>query len=83
MRLCKSFIDRIIALFGVTIIGSQSNEDGDVNGKKPIGLECQNNNTLFFLYISLQDYDVKMPYVTFYHEDVNTRQGLSFLFPEL
>ena len=37
----------------------------------------------FFLYISLQDYDVKMPYVTFYHEDVNTRQRLSFLFPEL
>ena len=37
----------------------------------------------FFLYISLQDYDVKMPYVTFYHEGVNTRQRLSFLFPEL
>ena len=84
LRLCKSFIDRIIALFGVTMVGSQSNEDGNVNenGKKPIGLECQNSNTLF-LYILLQDYDVKMPYFTFYHEDVNTRQRLSFLFPEL
>jgi len=46
LRLCKSFIDRIIALFGVTMIGSQRNEDGDVNenGKKPIGLKWQNNN---------------------------------------
>ena len=48
MRLCKSFIDRIIALFGVTIIGSQSNEDGDVNGKKTNSFRMSKQQHAFF-----------------------------------
>ena len=41
---------------------------------------------LVFLYISLallHDYDVKMPNSSRFVEDVNTRQRLSFPFPEL
>ena len=57
-----------------TSIGSLSNYDGDVNesGKKPVGLDWQNNNfarcITLFLYISLSslhDYDMKMPNFTF------------------
>ena len=55
------------------ILGSLSNDDGDVNknGKKAIGLDWQ-TTTLYvyhaFLYISLPSlhyYDVKMPIFTF------------------
>ena len=54
------------------IIGSLSNDDGDVNenGKKAIGLDRQNNiaRVSRFLYIffpSLHDYVVKMPNFTY------------------
>ena len=57
------------------ILGSLSNDDGDVNenGKKAIVLDCGQNNNFaraprFFLYISLpslHDSEVKMPNFTF------------------
>ena len=78
----QKFIDRINALFGVTMIGSSSNDDRDLNerGKKSKRFRMSKQQHAFFLYISLQEYDVKMPYFTFYQEDVNTRQRLSFYF---
>ena len=57
--------------------------------KKTIGLNWQNNNfarASRFLYISLQslhDYHVKVAHFSRFVEDVNTRQRLSFSFPEL
>ena len=70
-------------------LGSLSNDDGDVNenGKNAVG--STSKKQLFrcimpFLYISLPsllDYDVKMPF--FFLKNVNTRQRLSFSFPEL
>ena len=57
--------------------------------KKPIGLNWQNNNfarASRFLNISLQsmhDYHVKVTHFSRFVEDVNTRQRLSFSFPEL
>ena len=84
--MCKSFIDRIIALFGVTIIGSQSNEDGDVNenGKKSISLDWQNKfarASRFFVHFIAVVARLRreMPFFTFYREDVNTRQRLSII----
>ena len=55
------------------IIGSLSNDDGDVNenGKKAIGLDRQRNNiarvSRFFVHFfpSLHDYVVKMPKFTY------------------
>ena len=62
--------------------GGLSNDDGDAN-------ENGKTTTLHvhhaFLYISipsLHDYNVKVPKFTFV-EDGNTRQQLSFSFPEL
>ena len=54
-------------------LGSFSNDDGDFNenGKKTIGWDWQNNNSVHasrFLYLSLpllNDYDVKLPNFTF------------------
>ena len=69
-------------------IGSLSNDnaDGNENGKKGIGL-ISKTTTLHvhhaFLYISLpslHDYNVKVPILP---NDGNTRQELSFSFPEL
>ena len=57
--------------------------------KKTIGLNWQINNfarASRFLYISLQslhDYHVKVAHFSRFVEDVNTRQRLSFSFPEL
>ena len=53
-----------------TLLGSLSNDDGDVNenGKKAVGLFSKTTTLHAFLYISLpslHDYDVKMPNFTF------------------
>ena len=72
------------------VISEKSNEDGDCreNDNKAIGLDWQNNNFArqhAFLYIalaSLHDGNVKVPKFTFCR-GINTRQQLSFSFPEL
>ena len=75
------------------IIGSFSKDDsdGNRNGKKAIKQQFCSYMTflcLFFFFVvfvflpSLHDYDMKMPNFTFV-EDVNTKERLSFYFPEL
>ena len=72
-------------------IGRLSNDDGDINdnGKKAIGLDWQNNNsctciTLFCTYFSRRcTTTVGKCLISRFVEDGNTRQQLSFSFPEL
>ena len=75
----------------ILILGSLSNDDGDVNknGKKAIGLVWQNNNFarasrifVHFLTITAR-LRCENALISRFVEDVNTRQRLPFSFPEL
>ena len=62
----------------------------DVSGKKAVGLDWQNKNfaraSRFFGHFflpSMHDYNVVVPTNSRFVEDLNTRQRLSFSFPEL
>ena len=73
------------------LLGSLSNDDGDVNKNvtKATGLDWQNNKfpraTRFFVPVfslpSLHDYDVKLP-ISRFLKDVNAGQRLSISFAE-
>ena len=49
----QKFIDRINALFGVTMMGSSSNDDGDVNekGKKSKRFRMSKQQHAFFFFV--------------------------------
>ena len=69
---------------------SHGDGDGNRNSKNAIGLDWQNNNIIlhmghaFCTFLCCQDCDGKMPnIISLFVEDVNTRERLSFPFPEL
>jgi len=66
------------------VIREKSNDDGDCreNDNKAIGLDWQNSAFLYISLPSLHDGNVKVPKFTFCR-GVNTRQPLSFSFPEV
>ena len=86
---------RCTTLSNVRIIlilrGSLSNDDGDVNenGTKTIGLDWQNNNFarasrfLVHFFAVTARLRCENALISRFVEDVNTRQRLSFSFPEL
>ena len=91
MASCKNdFLCTLHRLIQVLLLRRLSNDysDGNKYGKKAIGLDNQNNKfervLRFWVHFlpSLHDYGVKVPSFCFL-EDVNTRQHLSFFFPEL
>ena len=75
----------------ILILGSLSNDNGDVNknGKKAVGLDWQNNifarASRFFVHFLTVTARLRCEnaFISRFVEDVNTRQRLSFSFPEL
>ena len=73
------------------MIGSSSNNNGDgnENGKKAIGLDWRNNTSasvsrFFVHYFALVAYPTtRKCLILRFVEDMNTREQLSFSFPEL